>query len=268
MLVDDMRVGTFLPIPSDVWERKKLTPLKDEKDGVMIEIKPKWLFQSPSAPHAALRCRTCAVRLHRRLRDPTYDAADLPCPLIMASDDWEDRSSFVSALLPPEEQDAWYVPALARWFKATPAQSGPKRLIAQLRGVQQLLDTKGPLLADSTDEDFRLAMTLRDCSIFLRVLKRGGRRGPKVVAKIADLDKKNSGAKSAYWRRTEAEMVRGGAYTSPYRVDALAGRVMPVRTGCLIERDARPAEWREFEALCGEKDHNRLLTEKELRKFL
>lgn len=234
----------------------------------MIEIKPKWLFQSPSAPHAALRCRTCAVRLHRRLRDPAYDAADLPCPLLMASDDWEDRNSFVSALLPPEEQGAWYVPALARWFKATPAQSGPKRLIAQLRGVQQLLDTKGPLAADSADEDFRLAMTLRDCSIFLRVLKRGGRQGPKVVAKIADLDKKNSGAKSAYWRRTEAELVRGGAYTAAYRVDAQAGRVVPVRMGCLVERDVRPAEWREFEALCGEEDHNRLLTEKEVERYL
>lgn len=234
----------------------------------MIEIKPKWLFQSPSAPVSAIRCRTCAVRLHRRLRDPAYDAADLPCPLLMASDDWEDRSSFVSALLPPEERDAWYVAALARWFKATPSQSGPKRLIAQLRGVQQLLDTKGPLAASSTDEDFRLAMTLRDCSIFLRVLKRDGRQGPKVVAKIADLDKKNSEAKNAYWRRTEEELVHGGAYTAAYRVDAQAGRVVPVRTGCLVERDARAAQWREFDTLCGEKDHNRLLTDDELERYL
>lgn len=233
----------------------------------MIEIKPKWLFQSPSAPHAALRCRTCAVRLHRRLRDPAYDAADLPCPLLMASDDWEDRSSFVSALLPEHEQSAWYVAALARWFKATPTQSRPKRLIAHLRGVQQALDAKGPLVADALDEDFRLAMTLRDCSIFLRVLRRQG-QAPKVVAKIADLDKKNSAAKSAYWRRTEAELVHGGAYAAAYRVDAEKGAVVPLRTGCLVERGLRASQWREFEARCGEGDHNRLLTEGELTGYL
>ena len=234
----------------------------------MIEIKPKWLFQSPSAPHAALRCRTCAIRLQRRLRDPAYEAADLPCPLLMASDDWEDRNSFVSGLVPPDEKDAWYVAPLARWFKATPSQSGPKRLIAQLRGAQQLLDSKGPLAANTADENFRLAMTLRDCSIFLRVLKRGCGQAPKVVAKIADLDKKNSEAKGAYWRRTERELVREGAYTAAYRVDAHAGRAVPVRTGCLLERGARAVESRACKLLCEEKCDNRLLTEGDLKDFV
>lgn len=236
----------------------------------MIELKPKWLFQSPSAPHASLRCRTCAVRLHRRIRDPAYDAADLPCPLLMASADWEDRSSFVSALLPPSELDAWYVAPLARWFRATPSsRSGPKRLVAHIRNVQQMLDTKGPLAAGPEDEDFRLAMTLRDCSIFLRVLRRGEGQAPKVVARIADLDKKNSAAKSAYWRRTEEALVRGGAYEGAYRVDAGRGRVVPLRTGCLMEKGgARGAEWEGFEAVCEERDQDRLLREGELRSFL
>ena len=234
----------------------------------MIEIKPKWLLQSPSAPDSALRCRTCAIRLHRRLRDPSYDAADLPCPLLMTSDDWEDRSSFVSALIPQDKLSEWYVAPLARWFKATPGHNGPKRLLAHLRGVQQMLDANGPLAAAEDDEDFRLAMTLRDCSIFLRVLKRGGGQAPKVVAKIADLDKKNSEAKCAYWRRTEAELVRGGEYTAAYRVDAVRGRAVPVRTGCLAEREARPTQWKEYDVACSEKDHNRLLTAEGLEEYV
>ncbi|SPN98509.1 uncharacterized protein DNG_01554 [Cephalotrichum gorgonifer] len=250
MLVDDMRV--------------------DEKDGIMIEMKPKWLFQSPSAPHASLRCRTCAVRLHRRLKEPSYDSADLPCPLLMASDDWEDRSSFVSSLLPEADLDEWYVEPLMRWFKATPGSaSGPKRLVAHLRNLQQQLDTHGPLGEGVDGEDFRLAMTLRDCSVFLRVLKRGNGQAPKVVAKIADLDKKNSEAKSGYWRRTEAELIARGAYTGQYRVDAQAGRVVPMRTGCLMERSSRrSSQWREFKTAGAVGENSRLITDAELGQYI
>jgi inositol-pentakisphosphate 2-kinase len=165
----------------------------------MIEVKPKWLLQSPSAPKDAVRCRTCAVRLHRRLKDSSYDGAHLPCPLLMTSDRWEDRSLFVSRLFGDEELDEWYVAPLRRWFKGV-APSRPKRLITQVRNMQRQLDQKGPLGSNADDEQFRLAMTLRDCSVFLRVLRRPGGQA-KVVAKIADLDKKNSAAKMDWWSR-------------------------------------------------------------------
>lgn len=243
----------------------------DEKDGIMIEMKPKWLLQSRSAPRDSLRCRTCAVRLHRRLLDPAYDSAYLPCPLLMASDNWEDRNDFVSQLLPDDKLDEWYVAPLMRWFKATPGQtSGPKRLVAHLRRVQQQLDAEGPLEAGVDDEDFRLAMTLRDCSIFLRVLKRDDGQAPKVVAKIADLDKKNSEAKTAYWRRTEEGLLTGGAYAGRYKVDAHRGRIAPLRTGCLMERRAAgSAQWREFEVEGVEEgEHDRLITDDGLERYI
>lgn len=249
----------------------------------MIEIKPKWLFQSPSAPHASVRCRNCAVRLHRVLKDPSYDSADLPCPLLMASDEWEDRSAFVSSLLPEADLDEWYVAPLMRWFRATAgsgastSNTGPKRLVAHLRSVQQKLDAGGPLGADAEGEDFRLAMTLRDCSVFLRVLKRGDGQAPKVVAKIADLDKKNSAAKSPFWRRTEAALVARGAYTGRYKVDGATGRVVPIRTGCLMEME-KTEQWMEFEAKAGvnggEEErghpygHKRLITDAELGRYI
>lgn len=238
----------------------------------MIEMKPKWLLQSPSAPRDSLRCRTCAVRLHRRLLDAAYDSAHLPCPLLMASNDWEDRTDFVSQLIPEDKLDEWYVAPLMRWFKATPGHTaGPKRLVAHLRRVQQQLDTDGPLTAGVDDEDFRLAMTLRDCSIFLRVLRRGHGQAPKVVAKIADLDKKNSEAKTAYWRRTEEGLVSGGAYAGRYKADAHRGRITPIRTGCLMEkkRAGGSAQWREF-AVEGleDGDHDRLITEDGLGRYV
>ena len=243
----------------------------------MIEVKPKWLLQSPSAPTDAVRCRTCAVRLHRRLKDSSYDGAHLPCPLLMTSDRWEDRSLFVSRLFGDEELDEWYVAPLRRWFKGV-APSRPKRLITQVRNMQRQLDQKGPLGSNADDEQFRLAMTLRDCSVFLRVLRRPGGQA-KVVAKIADLDKKNSAAKMDWWKKTELDLVKGGAYFAEYRVDVEQGRVVIAGTECHMEMERRRAR-RKSEAkerqLQGElrlregmeEHHNRLIRECDLEKYV
>src|SRR5690606_34237836 len=123
-----------------------------------------WLLQSPSAPRDSVRCRTCAVRLHRHLKDPLYDGAHLPCPLLMTSDRYDDRNLYVSRLFRDDDEqgheEEWYVAPPRRWFKGVSPSSRPKRLLTQMRNMQQQLDTRGPLGSNADDEQFRLAMTL------------------------------------------------------------------------------------------------------------
>ncbi len=59
---------------------KDMTP-RNEKEN-MVDFKPKWLIQSPSAPADAKRCRTCALREMRRAEKggTEGDEADF-CPL-------------------------------------------------------------------------------------------------------------------------------------------------------------------------------------------
>lgn len=42
-----------------------MTDMTARSDEVLLELKPKWLLQSPDAPSGATRCRTCALRAQR-----------------------------------------------------------------------------------------------------------------------------------------------------------------------------------------------------------
>ena len=59
------------------------------------------------------------------------------------------------------------------------------------------------------DEDFLLAMTLRDCTVFVRFPSEG--RSEEVEARLGDLDLK-SREKKEYWRRSELELIEDGWY--------------------------------------------------------
>lgn len=143
---------------------------------VVIDFKPKWLAQSPSAPPGAKRCRTCALRAMRKasgkLKDePYYEprVQRLPsylCPLDLVTEDPGRVSLAVKGIMddsvwPPSARE-WLAPRLTDYFTAN-------RIIHLLRSLQQSLDPRGVLQANVKDPDYLTAMTLRDCTMFVVV---------------------------------------------------------------------------------------------------
>jgi inositol-pentakisphosphate 2-kinase len=105
-------------------------------------------------------------------------------------------------------------------------------LLPRLRATQQANDTAGPLRVDGVEvEKFQLAMTLRDCTCFVRI---PADPSAPVEAKLADLDKKNAAAKLGYWQEMETRLIEGGYYE---------GREVPRQgTDCVLERGLAAAE--------------------------
>jgi len=199
----------------------------------------------------------------------------------MTAECHEDRNTFVSRLFADdidedEGTEAWYVAPLRRWFRGTES-SKPKRLLERMRKMQKQLDLWGPLGRGIQDDEFRLAMTLRDCSVFLRIMHRPGGQ-TKVVAKIADLDKKNSTAKMDWWRKTELDLVHSGAYTAEYRLDAEKGMAVPAGTSCYMEMQERRRKLKKGEIEDGSvefqlkkgmaEQHNRLVRKADLGRYV
>lgn len=116
------------------------------------------------------------------------------------------------------------------WVQTTP-------LLSRLQALQKELDSKGPLLAEGNDLGLRIAMTLRDCTVFVRmddnvvgrdgVLGDGKDMGEGIEARIGDLDLK-SPAKAEYWRSVEMGLIAEGWY------EGMEEEVQPV--SCLVDR--------------------------------
>ncbi|KAH7631723.1 inositol-pentakisphosphate 2-kinase [Sordaria sp. MPI-SDFR-AT-0083] len=251
MLVEDMRKKS----PTDL----------------LLEFKPKWLTPSPTAPSTATRCRNCAreaYRLHKSLRSasssrPSSDqgsaaltensifcpleylaAQSSPSSLARVIESMNLSATSVSEETAPatkenpvgaqpavsldgdegiEEVDERYRVALVRWLQTN-------SLLPKLRDAQERLD---PAPEGTTDrEELALAMTLRDCTCFVRISE-DSQGEVKVEAKLADLDKKNWKAKLEYWKGLEGELKEGGYYE---------GMEVPwVGTRCLREVEGEEA---------------------------
>ena len=187
----------------------------------MLEFKPKWLAPSPVAPPSATRCRNCARAAQKWDDDGNTDTPPPHCALdfFRCASDPDALARTLDALATPTD-DGPARARLAHWL-ATDAL----RLLARLRDLQVSHDPRGPPAAETHDPAFQLAMTLRDCSCFVRI---PAEPDQPVVAKLADFDKKNWEAKLAYWLATERELIEGGFYE---------GREVPRRTtNCLLER--------------------------------
>ncbi|KAK3357375.1 inositol pentakisphosphate 2-kinase-like protein [Lasiosphaeria hispida] len=192
---------------------------KKHPDDVVLEFKPKWLAQSPSAPASARRCRNCAREACKSSGKPIICSLDFfespsdpqALPLTLAR--------LTSSLLPKNPESSEHR-RLAHWLQIN-------TLIPRLRDLQVSFDGNGPLSPNTDAGDLQLAMTLRDCSCFVRI---PARAGLPVEAKIADLDKKNGKAKLEYWQRTERELIEGGYYEGTEQP--------PGKTNCLLERAA------------------------------
>lgn len=228
MLVEDMRPqAASSASPGGGADEKD-----EEGDGeddlfTLHEIKPKWLHQSPRAPEGAEQCRNCAREVQRNLKNATRNPVFCPLNLVKATD--FPRNQHVAgdirrALGISEAQSD----SLQAWLRGS-------SLLRRLRAAQWDLDhAPEPVVSDSADDDndsssvdikkesgsedddqktgsgdddniarYCLAMTLRDCSLFLRIPRRPGCAADDVVAKLADLDKKNYAVKRQYWEGME-----------------------------------------------------------------
>lgn len=151
-----------------------ITDMTLNRDGgeILVEFKPKWLAQSPSAPPGSTRCRTCALRAMKNAqRGGGAEHTGLSfCPLDLVS---QDRSRVERAamaicvsLKDPQLYRTELRSRLADFLYEYP-------LLRRLKQLQLDLDRVGTLEADVTSRDFLTAMTLRDCTLFVKVGKCG-----------------------------------------------------------------------------------------------
>lgn len=211
MLVEDMRSsklyeGDMATFP--VFEaNKNSTGTTDDCRYTLREVKPKWLTQAPNAPQDTERCRNCAREALRNKKSDTMKPILCPLNLVKACDfptekDSSERviNSFKPALSKTEAAH------LTKFLHTT---SLPKRL----RQAQWENHHETP----ATDLDrLCLAMTLRDCSLFLKIPTVPDTKTSsfQVVAKLGDLDKKNIVTKKAYWENSDIALLEGNFYQS------------------------------------------------------
>lgn len=176
-----------------------------------FEFKPKWLAQSPLAPPGAARCRTCAREAFRNSqmlkKDPAVEVSPPMCPLGLVHDDPAVVAATVERLAPAD----WSRRDRERLAAALRAPGN--NVLDRLRDLQIEGDPPpGRALFDSPgDPGFGLAMTLRDCSCFVRLPVDEEGDAP-VVIKLADVDKKNWQEKQTYWRESHQRLVEQGFY--------------------------------------------------------
>ncbi|KAF4333573.1 inositol-pentakisphosphate 2-kinase [Fusarium beomiforme] len=213
LLVEDMRVS-------------------DKKNSILIEFKPKWLNQSPSAPQGAIRCRQCAMELFNFLRDPSpsrHTPEQKPCPLTLANPD-----------APADISSPFrFAPKLATrandsMVRELLVKTADHQVIRDLRWLQKLADTRGPLRAEKNDPMFSLAMTVRDCTCFVQM-----NLGPDVPpeerlrVRLGDFDLKDTDMKFKRWTSAEKDLIDSGCYTADWIM--CNGQYYHPPTKCLLE---------------------------------
>ncbi|PHH64663.1 hypothetical protein CDD81_4104 [Ophiocordyceps australis] len=177
---------------------------------ILVEFKPKWLSQSPSAPKDAIRCRQCAMGLRSLVLDPSADASlpqNKPCPLALSNGlavpSHVSSPLRIAPKLAQEGSDVRFADALQ--------QVANHVAIQKLRLQQDRHDKKGPLHAKPTDR-FIIAMTLRDCTCFVRI----HRLCRSVELRMGDFDRKDPLVKLDRWRQAEQDLIDGGFYTAEW----------------------------------------------------
>ena len=222
-LVEDMRPDGELtpdPTPSYLADLSACADmLVADPNGLLVEFKPKWLSHSPSAPENAIRCRQCAKELHNYVMEPDEDkpipTMAKPCPLTLGRRSSNRVRSESAYRLLPELESFDNPEHLNMTLNALRDEAAFKRL----RYAQEHHDTTGPLSADKSDNNFSLAMTLRDCTCFAQVSRQAvsgtETLGPLKV-RFGDFDMKSPRFRLDYWRGLEQELIDGGFYTAEW----------------------------------------------------
>lgn len=184
-------------LPSKAISGMLVTDMTPEAGEVLLQLKPKWLAQSPNAPRGAKRCRTCAVRAHRASKSiRTATDAQQSCPLDLISDHLAQRKAAVNAITTDDRIRDYLL-------------LGAQPLLQRLRACQLEFDREGVLKTSSVDSVLLLcrAMTLRDCTLFVK------RSGTKIDARLGDLDLKHP-EKLDRWKKVEEHLISDGWYTN------------------------------------------------------
>ncbi|KAM0265210.1 hypothetical protein ACHAQJ_000363 [Trichoderma viride] len=212
-LVEDMRPNGENPVTrSRIPPNSVLTPFEGDDGSMLIEFKPKWLLQSPSAPKNAIRCRQCALELRNYLKAPSTKAPcpeKRPCPITLANPDCPQQvaSPFrIAPQLSSLHDDKRIQAALDKIIH--------HKAIRALRDCQKSLDHVGPL-RPPTNLDFVVAMTLRDCTCFALVPSSDDE---EIKLRFGDFDWKDPERKFNHWRGTEQDLIDGGFYTADWVV--------------------------------------------------
>jgi inositol-pentakisphosphate 2-kinase len=205
------RCGILLPDMSPV-----------EGESITLEIKPKWLAQSPTAPSDAVRCRTCALQLVK-----AKDPKQYICPMNWIHGDYNSvypwvRDRVVEQLGNPEQPHA---ASLTDHITSFLTVGAGKDIMQRLQLLQSQLDVQGvltwksihPSVKSQYERNLRLAMTLRDCSMFIKAVYRTRSPDlsldqPIIDCKLGDLDFKSIDKRDDWWTKENGLLV-AGAYT-------------------------------------------------------
>ncbi|KAF3394245.1 Inositol-pentakisphosphate 2-kinase [Penicillium rolfsii] len=172
----------------------------DDPGLTLVEFKPKWLIQSPSAPATAQSCRTCALREMKN-----HDARSLGqkeqrsfCPLDLVSETFED------------------VLRATKFIKGCDDRRRLAHILFRNRTLQNLLSHQktyckvGLLGPPAQSREMSLDMTLRDCTLYIKIPH--DEKFP-VEIRLGDLDlKTGAGGKAEYWTDLELQLIDGGWY--------------------------------------------------------
>ncbi|RAK88420.1 inositol-pentakisphosphate 2-kinase [Aspergillus costaricaensis CBS 115574] len=161
----------------------------------LSELKPKWLIQSPSAPPNSRRCRTCALRdmKNQKARKKGLAEEQSFCPLDLVSDRFDNVLRAAQFVKGCKDQ-----PRLA---KVLYRNGTLQRLLTHQKALQDV-GLYGP---PPSSREKSLAMTLRDCTMFIRMPRDDSGR---VEIRLGDLDlKTGAGGKAKYWLDLEHQLI-------------------------------------------------------------
>lgn len=126
---------------------------------ILAELKPKWLLQSPSAPATGRRCRTCALREmknHEARRAGRSEDRSF-CPLDLVSERFENVLHATKYVKGCKDQMR-----LATVLYRNPTL---QKLLSHQKATRDV-GLYGP---PAQSREKSLAMTLRDCTMFIKV---------------------------------------------------------------------------------------------------
>lgn len=193
-----------------------MSPRRDSE--ILIEIKPKWLLQSPNAPRSAKRCRTCALRARKTQKLDQKNELSFAefCPLNLVSGDAAAIRHSVAIILAHSKPMHKVTDAMTRKLVARKLETffQSTSLLPHLKALQERFDPRG-ILGYSNPEtelsrEFLIATTLRDCALFMRVPLKGSEA---VEMRLGDLDLKSANEdKIKHWTDLERSLIEEGWY--------------------------------------------------------
>lgn len=131
----------------------------NEPGATLAELKPKWLLQSPSAPVSSKRCRTCALREMKNDQSRRMGMKEQRsfCPLDLVSERFENVLRATAFIKGCDDR--------ARLARILFRNSTLRNLQSRQKSCREV----GLLGPSSLSRETSLDMTLRDCTMFIKV---------------------------------------------------------------------------------------------------